>query len=63
MDWKDYVSKIKSYAERNIYIYGVGRIGIKLYEKLKTEGIRIKAFLVTDTSMNRRENGMIFDDR
>ena len=56
MDWKDYISKIKSCAERNIYIYGAGRIGIKLYEKLKTEGIRVKAFLVTDASMNRREN-------
>ena len=42
---------IKLQNKENIFIYGCGKYGIKLYELLESCGIRIEGFVISDTEI------------
>lgn len=54
--FEDYIKKIKSeYLEKDIYIYGAGKVGTILCHLLKNKGIMVKGFCVSDLSTNKSD--------
>lgn len=54
MDWKEYISSVREYQAKgfDVYIYGAGKVGVRLLEELATAKLHPTAFLVTDSRSN-----------